>query len=80
MTKSIFTPSYRIFLQALIQTRKNQGITQTILARKLKKPQSYVSKFESAERRLDIIETREILLALKTSPIHFWEMLEKELS
>ena len=79
MTKSIFTSSYRIFLELLIQMRKKQNVTQSILAEKLKKPQSYVSKYESAERRLDVIETYEILKALKIQPSVFWKELERNL-
>ncbi len=65
MTKSVFTEEYHTFLTHLIQARKQQHITQLQLAKTLYKPQSYVSKYENAERRLDIIETFEILLALK---------------
>lgn len=60
MTKSVFTDRYRLFMQLLIQERRNKGITQTQLAQKLKKPQSYVSKYENGERRLDIVEFLEV--------------------
>ncbi len=60
MTKSVFTDRYRLFMQLLIQERQNKGITQTQLAQKLKKPQSYVSKYENGERRLDIVEFLEV--------------------
>lgn len=79
MTKSVFTQEYRLFLQELIRMRKTQNFTQNALAKKLKKPQSYVSKFESGERRLDVIETRDILLALNVPLIHFFKVLEKKL-
>ena len=79
MTKSVFTPDYRTFLKTLVETRKNQHMTQRVLAEKLNKPQSYVSKFESGERRLDVIETRDILQALNVSVADFWTTLEKEI-
>ncbi len=60
MTKSVFTDRYRLFLQLLIQERREKGITQVQLAEKLQKPQSYVSKYENGERRLDVIEFLEI--------------------
>lgn len=60
MTKSVFTDRYRLFTQMLIQERCDKRITQTQLARMLKKPQSYVSKYENGERRLDIVEFLEI--------------------
>ena len=77
MTKSIFTSAYRSFLELLIQIRKEKNITQVQLAQKLKKPQSYISKYESAERRLDIIETLEILKKLNVSSVDFWKRLER---
>ena len=42
-------------------------MTQVDLAEKLKKPQSYVSKYEANERRLDLVEVREICVALGSS-------------
>ena len=54
--KSIHQPEYKHLLLALIKARKDAGITQQELAETLGKPQSYVSKFETGERRLDIIE------------------------
>ena len=60
MTKSVFTDRYRLFLQLLIQERHEKGITQVQLAEKLQKPQSYVSKYENGERRLDVVEFLDI--------------------
>ena len=60
MTKSVFTDRYRLFLQLLVQERRDKGITQVQLAEKLQKPQSNVSKYENGERRLDIIEFLDI--------------------
>ncbi len=79
MTKSVFTEEYQLFLQLLIQTRKDANITQVQLAKLLNKPQSYVSKYENSERRLDVIETFEILLTLKIKPHQFFEQMEKHL-
>ena len=71
MTKSVFTSAYRHFLDTLIQMRKSKKITQVQMAKELKKPQSYVSKYESGERRLDVIETLAILDVLKVSASKF---------
>lgn len=65
MTKSVFTDRYKLFLNLLIQERKNKGITQVLLAKKLNKPQSYVSKYENGERRLDVIEFLDIATCLE---------------
>ena len=45
MTKSIFTNEYAVLLKILVLIRKKAGITQVELAKKLKQPQSYVSKY-----------------------------------
>ena len=79
MTKSVFTEEYFLFTKHLIQARKKTKTTQNQLAKALHKPQSYVSKYENGERRLDIIETFEILCVLKIKPHLFFEELEKAL-
>jgi len=54
--KSVFTEEYEYFLQTLISARKSADITQQELAKSLNKPQSFVSKYERRERRLDVVE------------------------
>jgi transcriptional regulator with XRE-family HTH domain len=65
LTKSVFTPTYTRFRELLTEAREGAGLTQAELARKLDKPQSYVSKFERGERRLDVVEFFEVARALK---------------
>jgi transcriptional regulator with XRE-family HTH domain len=60
MPKSIFSAGQEKLQTLLKSTRENAGLTQAALAKKLKRPQSYVSKYESGERRLDLIELNEI--------------------
>lgn len=52
----------------LIELRKQHGLLQSDLAEKVKKPQSYVSKYERGERRLDLIEFIEICNAMDLDP------------
>ena len=55
-------------LQVLLKKiRVEAKLTQKELAQKLNKPQSYISKYESGERRLDYLEIREILASCDTS-------------
>ena len=75
MTKSVFTPAYRCFLDELIAARKSRRLTQVQLALLLKKPQSYISKYESGDRRLDFIEVLDILRALNIDPLDFMRHL-----
>ncbi len=76
MAKTIHTREYRLLIQLLRQLRIQAGLRQKELADMLGKPQSYVSKYESGERRLDVVELRQICQALgMTLPevIQRWE-------
>ena len=56
MDKSIYSAKYKLVLQNLLRAREDSNLTQTNVASKIKKPQSFVSKVERGERRLDIVE------------------------
>lgn len=71
MTKSIFTDEYKIFQKLLLTERKKKGLSQADLGNLLVKPQSFVYKYENAERRLDVVEVREILKVLDVDFISF---------
>ncbi len=66
--------------ELLYRLRANAGITQQQLSAILNVPQSYISKVETGERRIDLIELREICKALNSNLIEFVTMLEKELN
>lgn len=68
MTNSTYRPEYKRFQQLLIDARKKAGLTQTELAVLLNKPQSYVSKYENGDRRLDVIEFLDISRVVSVSP------------
>jgi transcriptional regulator with XRE-family HTH domain len=53
----------------LINTRKENDITQAQLAKKLNRPQSFVSKYETGERNLDFVEVIEVFEGLGADPI-----------
>lgn len=61
---------------ALLETRRKRGLTQVVIAALLNKPQSFVSKYESGERRLDVIEFLEVCKALKVNPATIIQQLE----
>ena len=79
MSESLHTAEYKIFLRVLKSARKKSGITQVQLADKLKQTQSYISKFERGELRLDIIQIRNVLIAMGIEPLHFFEEFEKQI-
>lgn len=76
MTKSVFTDEYRLFRKMLIEARENAGLTQTRLAKTLQKPQSFVSKYENGEQRLDVIEFLQIADCLRFDVHAFLERLQ----
>jgi transcriptional regulator with XRE-family HTH domain len=53
---SAHTPRYQQFLERLRAARLAAGLTQAQVAQRLGKPQSWVSKSESGERRVDAVE------------------------
>jgi len=59
MTKSIHTKEYRELRERLKKARQAAGLSQEEVAVKLRKPQSYVSKIERGERRVDIVELKQ---------------------
>lgn len=74
--KSIFTSRYQRLKRLLIEARQDAGLTQVDLAAKLDRPQSFVSKYERGERRLDIVEFLEVADALGLDPAEFIEKLK----
>jgi transcriptional regulator with XRE-family HTH domain len=67
----------RRFRDLLRGLRTDAGLTQTELARRLGRPQSYVSKYEAGERRLDFLEVREVCSALGTPMEEFLRRFEE---
>lgn len=66
MGESIYSREYKLFIERLRKVRLEAGLTQVQAARKLKKPQSYVSKIERGERRIDVVELKWMLKIYKT--------------
>jgi len=61
----------------LRQLRLDAGLRQEDLAKKLRRPQSFVSKYEIGQRRLDLVELREICRALDIPLVEFVKRFEK---
>ena len=75
MTK-LGTKEHKILLKLLKKIRVEAGLRQVDLANKLCVPQSMVSKYEVGERRIDLLELRDICAALGFSLPDFVELLE----
>jgi transcriptional regulator with XRE-family HTH domain len=68
MPSSLHSTNYLAFVAHLVDLRTRMGVTQTELAALLDKPQSFISKIERAERRMDPEEFRAIVSALGGDP------------
>jgi len=79
MEKSLFSKSYTTFLRHLRAAREEASLTQGDLAKRLRKTQSFVSKCERGERRIDVIELRAFCKAIGVSFTEFVGSLDAEL-
>jgi transcriptional regulator with XRE-family HTH domain len=52
--------AYRAFLAKLLQARKDAGLTQVEVSRRMGKPHSFLSKCELGERRVDFVELQQL--------------------
>ncbi len=68
MTHSVFSARFRRLRELLVEGRRKAGLTQIELAQKLSKPQSFVSKYELGERRLDVVEFLDVTEAIGVKP------------
>lgn len=76
--KSNFTAEYAVFRDLLREIRIQRGLTQVELSEALELPQSFVSKYETGERRLDMVEVRAVCEALGTTLPQFARRLESK--
>lgn len=75
MAKSIYSKRYRQFLDLLIQARKEADLTQVEVASRLNRPQSFVSKYENGERRLDVVEFLDVAKAINFDAVKLMRKL-----
>lgn len=69
MPDTIHSEKYRRFCRLLIQSRREADLTQEEVAERLDKPQSFVSKYERGQRRLDVVGFLRITDALGANPL-----------
>lgn len=74
--KSIYSAEYQRLCALLRQLRQEAGLTQVQVAAELGVPQSFISKYESGERRLDVIELGHVAQALGVTVRAVLERLE----
>ena len=69
--RSPYSARYKQFLKRLREARLQTGLTQVEVARALRRPQSFVSKCESGERRVDVIELEDFARLYRKSIAFF---------
>jgi transcriptional regulator with XRE-family HTH domain len=80
MDKQLYTRNQLVLQKLLRELRKAAGLRQQQVADLLDEPQSFVSKYETGERRLDVLELREVCRVLGISLEEFARELEDRLS
>ncbi len=71
MQKSLSSAKHKNLLEILRQVREEAGLRQIDVAERLNQPQSFVSKYESGERRLDLLELELVCEACETDISQF---------
>jgi len=75
LDKSVHSTEQAVFCELMIKARKSANLTQHELAKRLRRPQSFVAKYEGGERRVDVVEFIEICKALEADPNRLLKVL-----
>lgn len=79
MDRAIYQRQQLVLRTLVRELRLEQGLSQVELAKQFGKPQSWVSKVESGERRLDLLELRELCHLLGLDTVQVLQRLEERL-
>lgn len=79
MKKRTYIAQRTRLITLLREMRLEAGLTQAELASRIRKDQAYVSRYEGGQRRLDVLEVREVCQAIGVSFDEFVKRLEKAL-
>ena len=76
--KFLRTPEHKRLMNMLATARKSMGLTQQQLAEKIGENQNFISKYESGERRLDVLELAAIARPIDFNVAHAVREIEAE--
>jgi transcriptional regulator with XRE-family HTH domain len=79
LRKSVYSDAYKSAMQSLKTARQRAGLSQAALAKRLRRPQTFVSKYELGERRLDVVEFAAAAMAIGIDPVPMFASLVKQL-
>jgi len=71
MKRSLHSKEYQQFTKLLCSARLESGLTQVQVAKKLKRPQSYISNIESGQQRVDVVELQKFAKMYKKDITYF---------
>lgn len=76
MDRALYSAEHRYLVELLREAREGAGLTQVELAKRLDVPQPFVSRYESGQRRLDLVELRSICRELGIEVVELVERWE----
>lgn len=71
MKKSIYTTEYKKLISKIKSARKDAKLSQLEVAKRINRTQSYISKIESGEIRIDIVQLKELSIVYRKSIEYF---------
>jgi transcriptional regulator with XRE-family HTH domain len=77
LSKSLYSERWEQLLEIMKRSRKEQGLTQSQLAKRLGRPQSLIAKIESGERKLDVCQFLDYVEAIGTDPVTLIQELKE---
>jgi transcriptional regulator with XRE-family HTH domain len=79
MPKTIFTGAHVALVETLVEARRRAGLTQTELAQRVGKDQSFISLIERSQRRVDTLEFYALARALNVDPVALFKEVARKL-
>lgn len=79
MPKSVFSDAHDVLVEALVSARRDAGVLQEDLASRIGKNQSFISRIESGQRRVDILEFVALARALAVDPAKLFQRVLSKL-
>lgn len=77
---SLNTPEYDKLIELLRAVRKEKGVSQEELSKRLGQSQNFVLKIEQKERRFDVVEFFQLFTALELDPVEVFARFAKDIS